>query len=143
MEKALTTAAKSKKGAPTTPDKQPIATIVHREPRVDLAKEAHLAGTYRVIHGRLVVPRPSAELLGEDGQIDHSKVKTEIAVEGDIVELGDADAYRMLAMDRDEEVRHMHAVVERLDARPSRLGKGFQPPKAVVNNWVAIRGSGK
>jgi hypothetical protein len=104
---------------------QPVAKIVKRVPRIDPleGKSKGMAGTYRVIHGRLAVPREPAELLNQDGSRNEHALAFEYAIPGDHVTLGDDDAYRMLEAD----------VIEALDAKPSRLNKVWAPPKVVPN----------
>jgi hypothetical protein len=108
-------------------DGKQIARLVHQaeslDPNALRAKERALAGTYRVIHGRVEIPQDWADWHTPDGQEIPGQPKTITARMGDIVELGDEDAARMLDAD----------VVERLDAKPSRVGKVWSPPPPVPN----------
>jgi len=100
------------------------ARITHREPRKndegEKLKARKLAGEYRVIHGSLAVSIPEDARRKPDGTINEHAPTFEYAKMGDRVWLNDADAAR--AIDAD--------LVEPLDARPSRVGKVFVPPKA-------------
>jgi hypothetical protein len=111
-----------------TPAAPVVSTIVKRVPRTDAshenARERKLGGRYRVIHGQVAVPRPEAEYLRPDGSEDPHKLKIEYAIEGDVVNLSDDDAARMLDAD----------IVEPLDAKPSRVGKVCEPPRSTVTN---------
>jgi hypothetical protein len=106
-------------------DPQPTARIVKRVPRPEPFGGEHKgkAGTYRVIHGRIAVPREASEMLNADGSRNEHIEPFEYAEPGDHVTLGDIDAHLMLQAD----------VIEALDAKPSRLGKVFTPPKVVPN----------
>lgn len=113
------------------------------------AKELALAGHYRVIHGSVEIVRPYEEWHNPDGSVNENEPKTARAscvitydaegkfksAAGDEVWLNDEDAYRLLAMSYPNDVssddplhRDKHAVVETLDAKPSRCGKVWKPP---------------
>jgi hypothetical protein len=87
------------------------------------AAERALAGVYRVIHGSIAIPVPLSERLKADGTEDGNKPTQELAHPGDEVYLGDQDAASMLDAD----------IIEPLDAKPSRVGKVWEPPKPVRN----------
>ena len=109
-----------------------MAKIVKRAPRPK-QERPQLAGTYRVIHGTLTVPRPRSEWTFPDGTENLHEPKTELAREGDEVELGNEDAFLLLGMDipdSAESPRALRAVVEALDAKPSRVGKVSPQPGA-------------
>jgi hypothetical protein len=114
-----------------------IARLVERAKPDELdansAAALKLAGVYRVIHGTLEIPRPIAERLNPDGTDNPFVPKTITVRMGDEVALGDEDAWRMLAYDKDPAERHKFAVVEPLDTRPSRVGKVWEPPKPTSN----------
>jgi hypothetical protein len=82
-----------------------------------------LGGTYRVIHGRIAIPRPEEDLRLPDGSENVHLSKTIFAEMGDEVLLSHIDAELMLDAD----------VVEPLDARPSRVGKVWAPPPTKQN----------
>jgi hypothetical protein len=110
----------------TTWDGRVIAQIVKAQPHDPFelrAKERALAGTYRVIHGTIEIPRP--DRLNEDGS--EKTPKSISAIMGDHIELGDDDAARMIDA----------GVVERLDAKPSRVGKVWEPPPVIEENIAA------
>jgi hypothetical protein len=109
---------------PETAPEDP-ARIVRRVPRPDplAGVERQAAGMYRVIHGSIVVPYDPATFTRADGTIDDYKPKFERAIMGDEVYLGADDATRMLAA----------SLVEPIDAKPSRVGKVWSPPKATRN----------
>lgn len=105
-----------------------------------------LAGTYRMIHGNAVLPVPLSQRLNADGTENIDAPKTVIAriapvlnargdvmgYVGDEVWLNAGDAERMLLAD----------IVEPLDARPSRCGKVFSPPKEIRGNvWARTAGA--
>lgn len=136
-----------------------VSRLTKRAPRVteENAKEKRkgLAGTYRVIHGQLVVPAPWDTWHGTSGKVRRGAPKTitatihpskfaiaddlqkgifkgdPIEFVGDEVWLSDEDAWTLLAMDKPEDVRHLHALVERLDAKPSMCGKVWVKPKPI------------
>lgn len=78
-------------------------------------------GKYRVIHGRIWLPRPLEERLLPDGSEDPHVPKQIFAAMGDIVQLTSEDATRMMA----------DGVIEELDANPSKVGVVWAPPKPV------------
>src|ERR1700722_5271801 len=101
-------------------------SIVKRVPRVDPdaeRKSRKLGGDYRVIHGRVLVPKPTEAFLNADGTDKPHAEKIEYAIEGDIVRLTDLDAARLLEAD----------VVEPLDAKPSRVGKVWVRPPVTMD----------
>jgi hypothetical protein len=113
--------------------------------------EKDLSGVYRVIHGNHLLPVPREQRLHPDGtENPHAPMTVSAGIhvvgrtakgdpiyKGDEVWLSHADAYRLLAMEwPDGEERHMHALVEALDAKPSRVGKVFTPPK-ITKSWSA------
>jgi len=103
-----------------------VNSIVDRVPRTDPnkdRKERKLGGNYRVIHGKVLVPRPLDAFLNADGSKKPFEPETEEAIEGDIIRLTDVDASKLLEKD----------VIEALDAKPSRLGKVCVPPKVQKN----------
>jgi hypothetical protein len=93
-------------------------------------KERGLAGRYRVIHGTIHVTRPTASFTRPDGtEIPFAPKWDEAGIHlqadgkylGDVVDLTDEDAAVLVDSDQ----------VEPLDAKPSRVGKVFNPPKVV------------
>lgn len=88
-------------------------------------EERQLGGDYRVIHGRVALPRPAAERLGPDGQVDPTIPKQIMADMGDIVRLDHHDAARLVDA----------GVVEASDVpeKVSKMGKMWDPPKTVRN----------
>lgn len=108
---------------PAAPAAQPLARIVKLGARPKTAKptpaERKLAGTYRVIHSNVLIPRPWDEWHAADGSEKPHEPKTITAQPGDEVALGDVDAANMLDA----------GVIERLDASPSRVNKVWQPPR--------------
>lgn len=77
------------------------------------------AGKYRVIHGSVFVPRPVALRTRPDGSIDENEPKNDLARPGSVLFLTAEDATQLFH----------HSVIEELDAKPSRLGKVWEPPK--------------
>lgn len=139
--------------APPARDGSPRSRLVKAVPRPDpmrkSAKELGLAGVYRVIHGSIEIVRPDEEWHYADGSVNYNEPSTVRAscvlkydkngklesAAGDEVWLNDEDAYRLLAMDHPDDVppdwpeaRVNNAVVEALDAKPSRCGKVWKPP---------------
>jgi hypothetical protein len=92
-----------------------------RDPNKLHPKERALAGTYRIIHGTVLVSLPVSAFTGADGKIDPWAPTFVEAKEGDEVELTDEDA--AVLMDSNQ--------IEELDAKPSRVGKVFAPPKPI------------
>lgn len=90
-----------------------------RDPNKKSPAERALRGDYRVIHGMLHVPRDPSTYLNDRGEPIAGRPMWDEAHEGDVVRLNDNDA--AVAVDG--------GVVERLDTKPSRQGKVFQPPK--------------
>lgn len=116
-------------------------------PRIDrraqTAAQRALAGTYRIIHGSVEMPRPFDEWHTADGkEIDGAPKTIRVGVhpskfaivddpaknifKGDVIEwvgdevwLNDEDAAFMLDA----------GLIESLDARPSQCGKVWTPPK--------------
>jgi hypothetical protein len=118
VNEATATISKGKKAPITT------NSIVKRVPRVDPNKDRKdraLAGDYRVIHGKVLVPRPVEAFLNADGTERPLEAKYEEAIEGDVLRLTDVDAARLMDA----------GVIETLDAKPSRVGQGFKPPPVV------------
>jgi hypothetical protein len=121
-------AAKKDTHSPPAPlAQEPIAKIVklalvpkHDPNDPDSPKptpqERALAGRYRVIHGNLSIPNPDKATNANAPAFIYAKP-------GDEVELGDVDAANMLDAD----------VVEETDAKPSRVGKVWQPQKPATN----------
>lgn len=111
---------------------QPPAQILKKVPRptpqqIDAKKRA-LAGIYRVIHGRVIIPRPVETFTRADGsEIPHAP-KFDEAEEGDEIKVGDEDAARLMDA----------GVIEKLDARPSRVGKVFDPEEPHMTPRVKI-----
>jgi hypothetical protein len=94
-----------------------FSRIVDRVPRATpaqaSAKERHLAGRYRIIHGTIVVVRDPKLWHDSEGNVRADVPKTEHALQGDVCWFNDIDAANLL--DRD--------IIEPVDAKPSRLGK--------------------
>lgn len=117
------------------------------------AKKNGFAGTYRMIHGSVVIPAPWDEWHTASGKVRIGAPRTVTATiypskiaqhddkdsgikagdvlvwVGDEVFLNDEDAWRLLGMDYPADKRDRHAMVERLDASPSRCGTVWQPIK--------------
>lgn len=112
-------------------ERQPIARIAKQVPRHDpfkkSAKDRGLAGTYRVIHGSIAIPRPRSEWSLPDGSENPHEPKVIYAMMGDEIEIGDEDAARMIDAD----------IIEPLDAKPSRVGKVWAPPTPMKNRNAA------
>lgn len=104
-----------------------VKRVQRATPEQASAKERALAGTYRVIHGSIVVPRQPKDRLLADGTINPHEPTVEYAMPGDEIQLGDEDAARMLDAN----------IIEELNARPSRVGKVWQTPK-VTNNVYGL-----
>lgn len=109
---------------------QPSATIVRRIPRLTAlqkavqerkAKGQNLAGEYRVIHGRISVPRPREAYMLPNGTENPNEPKQEDAFEGDVIVLGDEDALRLIEAGLVEST----SVPE--GSPNSRVGKVFDP----------------
>lgn len=109
-----------------TTTKNPVSRLVSRSKTRDEAKRK-LAGKYRVIHGRISLARPTEEWQRADGTEIPNEPKQLFAEMGDIVELTDDDAARMLDLD----------IVEHLDAKPSRMGKVKAPDAMPFRNQNA------
>jgi hypothetical protein len=97
------------------------ATIVKRQTRQNKRIQALLArklgGVYRVIHGKLTLPRPAAEWQNADGTPKDNESPHLMALPGDEVRLNDLDA--AILIDR--------SVIEPLSANPSKLNKRLFP----------------
>ncbi len=142
MQAAAIKEAKPPKGIPAEPLSRVTKTVARPASFKKTAKELHLAGTYRVIHGSIEIVRPHEDWHHADGSVNEHEPKTVRAsavitydkdgkvesAHGDEVWLNDEDAARLLAMHIEPEKRHLHAVVEPLDAKPSRVGKVWTPP---------------
>lgn len=98
------------------------------------ATPSAVAGIYRMIHGSIEIDLPRSEWTLADGSVNPDapkKVRAAVHVikrdehgeptawKGDEVFLSNADAERLIAAD----------MVEPLDAKPSRCGKVWDPPK--------------
>lgn len=94
--------------------------IAARQERYEKIKAAG-GGDFRLIHGTMQVPLSREELFTQDGMRKENVRPFRTAVPGDIVRLSVDDAFRALEQ----------GLVEELDAKPSRLGKVFTPPKVV------------
>lgn len=81
------------------------------------------AGEYRVIHGQICIPLDPKEYTDSTGQIIEHKPKCTYARVGDIVFLSAHDATNAAAAD----------LIEEVDAKPSRAGKVWTPPKTTKN----------
>lgn len=79
-------------------------------------------GQYRVIHGTLAVPLFADPVQARNAR-ENGQPTQDTAKPGDIVFLNEDDATRLLADN----------IVETLDAKPSRVGKVWEPPKPVRN----------
>jgi hypothetical protein len=101
------------------PDKIAAETQARKE-RFEKIKSAG-GGDFRVIHGSVCVPKPRDEYINADGTLKPTVKPFTTAIPGDIVRLTPEDAFRLLEQD----------IVEELDAKPSRLGAVFAPPKIV------------
>lgn len=134
-----------------------VSRITKAAPRlideISKSKKKGYAGTYRMIHGSVVLPRPWDEWHTASGKVRMGAPRTMTATiypskiaqaddkeagikAGDVVEyigdevyLNDEDAWRLLGMEHPADKREHHAMVERLDAVPSRCGKVWQPLK--------------
>jgi hypothetical protein len=107
-------------GLRTTDPDQIQAETEARKERYAKIKEAG-GGDFRIIHGTMHVPRPLEEIYNPDGSRKENEKPFVTAKEGDIVRLSVDDAFRALEQ----------GLVEELDAKPSRVGKVFSPPKVV------------
>jgi len=126
-------AAKSREPVPPVEQSLEPAKIVKMVPRVSAvqktAEERALAGEYRVIHGQIGIPLPPERWRKKnpDGSLSDEEIpgalKSMTAEMGDIVWLNNEDAMRCIDAD----------LVEPVDAKPSRLGKVWQPPKPIAN----------
>jgi hypothetical protein len=85
-----------------------------------------LGGTYRVIHGRIELPRPAEEIAQDPSLTPAMTIRAEV---GDEVELGDTDAANMLDA----------GVIEPLDAKPSNVGRVWDPPKLAHSRHASAR----
>ena len=123
---ASKTASKGTKGitASTITKKVPhVSTEPNpRDPKKLSPEERALAGTYRVIHGTLHVPRPVESFTNPDGTEIPGAAKFDEAQVGDEVRLTDKDAAHCLDA----------GVIERLDTKPSQAGKVCKPPKPAL-----------
>lgn len=121
----------TKKSAPETLPSTPmqlsrITKTVNRVRHEDAPKtpEARaLAGSYRVIHGHIGVVLPEKDWRNPDGSLRPGVPTTANAEVGDEVWLNDVDAANALDA----------GLIEPLDARPSRVGMVWDPPKVVHN----------
>lgn len=125
----------AKQSPASTPAQAPTQTLAHitRVAKAPAVPEKDLSGIYRVIHGHVEVPRPESEWHDAAGNELPHEPKTVTAEEGDEVWLPHADAKRLLAMHIEPELRPLHAVVETLDTRPSRVGKVWRAPAPARN----------
>ena len=78
-------------------------------------------GDFRVIHSNMHVPLPREQWQNVDGSRKEGVPTFVTAKPGDIVRLTVDDAFRALEQN----------LVEELDAKPSRVGKVFSPPKVL------------
>jgi len=94
-----------------------FSRIVDRVPRATpaqaSAKERHLAGRYRIIHGSIVVVRDPKIWHDSEGNVRPDVPRTELALMGDVCWFNDIDAASLLD----------HDIIEPVDTKPSRLGK--------------------
>jgi len=99
----------------------PLSRIVKRSPPVPEkdAPPVHPAGIYRVIHGRVAITLPKEMWTKSNGERDYDKPTQEFAKMGDEVWLNEQDATSMVNA----------SIVEPLDAKPSRVGRVWDPPK--------------
>lgn len=86
------------------------------------AAERKLGGKYRLIHGRIAMPRPESERLHEDGSLNPNVQPTMYVEMGAEIELNDEEAARL------EDA----GMIEPLSVGKghSRLGKVWNPPTA-------------
>lgn len=131
MQTETTRKKKSSREAATTEPislaNVPAARIVKRAPvekrdDEDMPKQMP-AGEYRVIHGQICIPLDPKEYTDAVGQIIEHKPKCTYARMGDIVWLSAHDATNAAAAD----------LIEEVDAKPSRVGKVWTPPKTTKN----------
>lgn len=112
----------------------PLSRVVKRAPPpppakdkdgnlVDTPPKQMPAGEYRIIHGQMCIPLDPKEYTDSTGQIIDGKPRVTYAKPGDIVWLSEQDATNANAAD----------LIEEVDAKPSRLGKVWQPPKSGKN----------
>jgi hypothetical protein len=85
-----------------------------------------LGGLYRVIHGVVELPRPQAEIDADPSPTPALTIRAQV---GDEIEIGDTDAANMLDAD----------VIEPLDAKPSRVGKVWDPPKRPIDPPLGVQ----
>lgn len=131
MESTETT-KRAKSPKPMAFKAEPTAVITKMVPRdtpaMVKARERKLGGEYRLIHGRMAIPRPFEDTLYPNGTINPHEPTIVYAIPGDLIKLGDIEAARMLDAD----------LIEELDAKPSRLNKVWAPPKAKpLASWSA------
>jgi len=112
------TGAAQASAAPASTISRIVKRVDHSDPEKDKLPR-HPAGVYRVIHGTIFFPLDPSAYMKADGTRDYDKPSQEKALPGDEVNLTEDDATRMVNND----------VVEPLDAKPSRVGKVWTPPK--------------
>lgn len=90
-----------------------LSAVPRPNPARESAKDRHLAGNYRVIHGNVIVVRDPALWHDKDGNVKPEEPRTRMAIMGDICWFNDLDAASMLDND----------IIEPVDTKPSRMGK--------------------
>lgn len=90
-----------------------VKLVLKDNPGERLAKEAHKAGVYRVIHGCFAIAIPLEQRLLPNGHENPYLPKQLYAQPGSEIWLNDRDALHALQND----------LVEPLDTKPSRVGK--------------------
>jgi hypothetical protein len=110
---------KSAVKADLAPPDDTLPRVLSRVPRKDpdaIAKLRGCAGAYRLIHGRMAVPRDRTETHNPDGTRKEGELPQEYLLAGDTVSLCDADAAHGLD----------NGVIEPIDTSVSRVGRVFE-----------------
>ena len=128
IESTPRTRSRAAQALPAEPTDAGLSSFVSRVPREDPfgGTSEGRGGRYRVIHGSVMMPRPASEWMDKDGHDIPNQPKTETAMPGDVLQLTDDDAKRMLDAD----------VVEPFDAKPSRVGRVWSPPATVPAQYA-------
>jgi hypothetical protein len=97
------------------------------------ARDRHLAGVYRVIHGAIYLPRPVELWQNADGTRKPGQDPQEAALPGDEVYFGDEDAARFLDSNLIEELSANPSRVPRYNEKGEYVSGVFKPPVIVPN----------